>query len=364
MTLLRRPCPTLAALTLLSILTVVAGCGPKETKVEIVPGEELVFALSKVSIRHAEHGPGESLRLALDVMEEIRNGEPIAEVSSRMSDDPQVAESGGWLGFLQPRGEDVRTGVAQALPIGMTSGPVASQDGFDVYYRHTMEEGREIERERVIPVYGFAIPYAEDAGSPAPTKEKAKEIAETALAKIQSGEMNLEEAKAQFAPPSRGEMNPFLVKAELRTQTEPLFRELEKVAEGEMAPVVELPGAYGVLRRGVYFRSLVRHIMILHSDTPPQGENAPRVQRTRDEARQIAEDVLVKVKPDGSNWHEMVKEYSDEDVTVAMDGLIGCVTNGHLMPVLEDAVIDATPGRVLDRVVESPGGFHIIWRVN
>ena len=69
------------------------------------------------------------------------------------------------------------------------------------------------------------------------------------------------------------------------------------------------------------------------------------------------------VASDGSNWDAMVRRYSDDQQSIGVKGSIGCLTNGELLPDLEDALLELEPGRVSRRVVETPSGFHILYWV-
>ena len=77
----------------------------------------------------------------------------------------------------------------------------------------------------------------------------------------------------------------------------------------------------------------------------------------------MAEQCLKQVAPDKSNWNALVQRYTDDDTKERPSGTIGLVGNGDLPVQLERAIVETPIGGVNPEVIESPFGFHVLWRV-
>jgi hypothetical protein len=92
------------------------------------------------------------------------------------------------------------------------------------------------------------------------------------------------------------------------------------------------------------------------------AERAPKtVTRTKEQARKRAEEALAKLKDKGEAFNELVKEYSDDEVTRPANGATGNFERGAMPEAFERATFALAVGEVSD-VVETPLGFHIIKR--
>jgi len=96
------------------------------------------------------------------------------------------------------------------------------------------------------------------------------------------------------------------------------------------------------------------HILISYS-----GADRAASTRSKEEARQLADDVLKKVRA-GEDFGELAKAYSD-CTTASSGGDLGFFKKGRMVKPFEDASFALKPGQVSD-VVETGFGFHIIKR--
>ncbi len=81
-------------------------------------------------------------------------------------------------------------------------------------------------------------------------------------------------------------------------------------------------------------------------------------QATKDLKRQLAEKVLELAKT-GKDFAELVRQYSDDQGTIAQNGDLGFFTRGTMVPEFERAAFALKPGE-LSGLVTSPFGYHII----
>ncbi len=101
--------------------------------------------------------------------------------------------------------------------------------------------------------------------------------------------------------------------------------------------------------RADFAQILVRHAGV---------RNAGGVQRTREEACLRALEARNRLL-NGADWDEIFKEYSDSQG--ATQGVLYDVTQGSLDPVFAGAAFSLAIDE-LSYVLETPRGFHVIWR--
>lgn len=97
-------------------------------------------------------------------------------------------------------------------------------------------------------------------------------------------------------------------------------------------------------------RVRTRHILVQISRTAPEEK--------RKKAREMAEDILRKVKS-GGDFAELASEYSDDPGSKKKGGDVGFFAKGMMAPEFEAAAFSLKPGEVSD-LVETNFGFHII----
>lgn len=97
-----------------------------------------------------------------------------------------------------------------------------------------------------------------------------------------------------------------------------------------------------------------RHILISYS-----GAERADTDRTKEDARKLAEEVREKALAEEADFAELANEHSDDPNTV--NGDLGTFRRGVMDPAFEAAAFNLEVGEISD-VVETPFGFHIIKR--
>jgi len=99
------------------------------------------------------------------------------------------------------------------------------------------------------------------------------------------------------------------------------------------------------------------HLLVMHRDSK---RAPPSVTRTRDEAKDRADEALAKVKS-GVAFEEVVAEYSDEPGAAERGGDLGKFSRKNMVKGFSDAAFKLDVGHTSD-IVETEFGFHIIRR--
>lgn len=99
----------------------------------------------------------------------------------------------------------------------------------------------------------------------------------------------------------------------------------------------------------------VRHLLVSWSTA-----DAGVAERTREEALELAEDLLTELEVGGSGFDELARTYSDCP-SAGRGGDLPDFSRGAVAEELVDASLSLGPGE-LSGIVESPYGFHIILR--
>jgi parvulin-like peptidyl-prolyl isomerase len=75
-----------------------------------------------------------------------------------------------------------------------------------------------------------------------------------------------------------------------------------------------------------------------------------------------AQDILRKLK-NGEKFEELAKQYSDDKITGQLGGDLGFYEHGQILPELENEVSISALGQVVDRIIPSRLGYHVVYPV-
>lgn len=133
-------------------------------------------------------------------------------------------------------------------------------------------------------------------------------------------------------------------------------RAVASVAPGEIAPLVQSPYGFHLLRRDAIVQARARHLVV-GFDGAPQS----RQTRSRAEAEARIAEASAQIAAD-SPFESAVETYSDDADTRARGGDLGLIAPGQLVPAFDQALFVLTPGEV-SQAVETPWGLHLIQRL-
>jgi len=81
---------------------------------------------------------------------------------------------------------------------------------------------------------------------------------------------------------------------------------------------------------------------------------------TRAEKRALAEGLLQQIREGGGDLDALAREHSDDSGSAARGGDLGWFPRGRMVAPFEEAAFGTEPGNVVENLVESQFGFHII----
>jgi len=294
------------------------------------------------------------------VYRELVDGGDFAAIAKRVSKD-DTAQDGGFKGFAPIQGDTMFGGALQALKPGEISFPIRVKEGYQIVKRHTFEEACALEAAKSIPASGVFVRWADlPDGLPGVTREEARKLAEELVADLQAGRTTLDEAAEKYTPEAQRRRGAFLGLIPNRPESAQAFAALSKVGVGGVVGPIQEPFGYAVLVRGRHLRTLVRHILIQHLGS--EGRDI-RIGRTREEALEVAQKVLAEVRADRSTWDSAVERFSDDTKNLTNGGSLGAVHVAELDPAMQQALYSMAPDTIYPEVVDTPVGFHILWRV-
>ena len=102
----------------------------------------------------------------------------------------------------------------------------------------------------------------------------------------------------------------------------------------------------------------VKHVLVKYKGAKNTKED---ITRTREEACLRAIEARDKVVKGGTDFSEVVKQYSDEPGAATRDGSIGAVERKDVVKPFADAAFELSINQMSD-VVETESGFHLIFR--
>jgi protein-disulfide isomerase len=135
------------------------------------------------------------------------------------------------------------------------------------------------------------------------------------------------------------------------------YQAFEQAVERALIETPEAHAAAKAASEHSYPMARARHILIQYKGA--RGAD-PKVTRSQDEARVLAESLVLRLAKERSDFGELAHEKSDCP-SAAQGGELGRITRGDLVPEFENALFALKVGEI-SAVVETPFGYHIILR--
>jgi len=189
------------------------------------------------------------------------------------------------------------------------------------------------------------------------TKEEALARAEEVIAKLDGGADFATLAKEYSDGPSGpkggdlgsfppGQMIPEFTAAVLKAEVGAVIAE-----------PVETSFGWHVIKRQEARLYRASHILIQHTGSMRAGKD---ITRTKEEAKALADEVLAKAAA-GGDFAALAKEHSNGP-SAPRGGDLGVFPSGVMHPEFEKGVESAEPNTLVPNAVETPFGFHLIYR--
>jgi len=193
------------------------------------------------------------------------------------------------------------------------------------------------------------------------TKEDAKKRAEEVLAEARKPEVAFEKAVEAYSDDEGSKSNGGRIGIFTRGMFRPEFKGLEDalfgMEIGQVSEIVESPYGFHILSRVAIIEYSASHILIVYAGL----ENAdPDEKRTKEEAKKLADEILLEAKKEGADFAALAKEHSSCPSS-ERGGSLGIFGPGQMVEPFEKAVAAAKIGEIIGPV-ETPFGFHIIRR--
>jgi len=131
-------------------------------------------------------------------------------------------------------------------------------------------------------------------------------------------------------------------------------RAAASVDVGEIAPVIETPFGFHVIRRDAVVQIRASHVLVSWEGAWRSGAT-----RSRDDAQARIREAQQRLQS-GTPFDEVARAFS-EDATAPEGGDLGPIAPGQMIPAFEEAAMALDPGQTSD-IVETPYGFHLIQR--
>jgi len=300
-------------------------------------------------------------KLAWLAYDALVGGADFAAVARSRSKNATAAD-GGFFGFVPAWNDTAFGGALQVLQPGKISPPVMAGAGWRIVKRHTFVEARRLEQAYRVPAHGVFIPWDGQPGSPeGRSKEAAHKLALEARDRLAGGQWTLKKVAQRYGRDRQPAVDAWVDYLADRPASHKAYVALRKAKTGGIVGPIESDLGWAVLVRGRYLRSLCRHILIQYAGS---READARQTRTREQAQALARKVLGEVLAKPGDWTTLVKRYSDDPRTRSTNGTMGVMWPGSIPDGFQSVIYDLTPGTIAKRVIETPFGFHILWKVN
>jgi parvulin-like peptidyl-prolyl isomerase len=208
------------------------------------------------------------------------------------------------------------------------------------------------------------IMYKGSARAPAKvtrTKEEALELAKSIAEKAKAKDADFAALAKEYSDgptaPRGGNLGNFAPSAMVKPFTDALL----KLEIGGVSDVVETQFGYHIIRRQevkAIPKASAKHILVMYQGSMRAPAN---ITRSKEEAYARCLEALERVRA-GEKFEDIARDYSDGP-TGRDGGDLGEFSQGQMAPAFDEATFACKVGSVTE-IVETPFGYHIIYRYN
>lgn len=318
------------------------------------------LAAAHILIQHKDSSRSKSertkeaaLEIAKDVAKKAQAKDAdFAALAKKYSDGPS-GPRGGDLGVFAPA-QMVKafSDATMKLKVGEVSGPVESDFGYHVILRK--EVPQPLNAAHILIQYKGS---SRAKSSVSRTKEEAmklaKDVAKQAQAKGADFAALAKKHSDGPSGPDGGNLGEFMPNQMVKAFSDAT----QKLKVGEVSGPVESDFGYHIILRKAPAKSIsARHILVQYKGSMRAGGD---ITRTKEEAKARIDEVVAKLKK-GEKFETLAREYSDGP-SGPRGGDLGEFKEGMMHPKFNDAAFELKI-KGTSKVVETPFGFHVIYR--
>jgi len=273
-------------------------------------------------------------------------------LAGKYSDDPDSASRGGQKGIFRrgqlKRHDQVIGDALFGMEIGQVSDPVWTPMGFHVVSRMPIYSASHI----VIQYKGSQRANEEVTR----TREEAEKLAGEVLLKALVEGADFAALAREYSDGPTGKGGGYLNFFATAQMVREFDEALALMDFDEVRGVITTKFGFHVLKRERMIGA--RHILITHNrdcKKPKEG-----VTRSKEEARELAANILADAQKNDTDFAALVKKYSESSVA-AEGGDLGMFARGEMVPAFDTVAFGLKVGE-LGGPVDTDFGFHIILR--
>lgn len=298
----------------------------------------------------------EALERAREALKKARKGDtPWEDLVKEYSDDPRGPGTGGRMGIFQrgqlrPEFKDLENALF-GMEVGEISDIVESPYGYHVLTRQKIIE---YAASHILIQYKGSERAAPEVTR---TKEEAVKLAAELSEKARAPEADFAALAREYSDgpsaPRGGSLGIFGA----GQMVGPFEEALVDLEVGEVSKPVETQFGFHIIKREKIERVEASHILISYQG----AKNAkPEVTRTKEEAKALAEEVLVEARKEGADFAALARKHSDGP-SAENGGDLGLFGKGRMVGPFDEAVFALEVGEIAGPV-ETDFGYHIILR--
>ena len=306
---------------------------------------------------NAKRSKKEAKAKAVELVAQLKmNPELFEKLAAAESDGPSSIKNGYVGGFRPEQMASAFVKAVRKLKVGEISGdPVRTQFGYHIIRRESMRP-KHYSATMLLVSYKGALSLKGMSEEIERSQEEARVQIEK-LAKEITPENFMEHLQENSDFIDRSDSKNVFLAGESEIYL-PMSKALDQVGFEQVTDVVDLSVGYALLKRHRVERRAGSRILICYTGS----KFAPvQVNRSRSEARQLAEDLLARLQTGKESFEEMAKLYSNEPFGLR-GGTLPEWFAGSGEKTLDRTFDSLAIGEISPNIIETIRGFHIVLR--